>query len=163
LDSRRYEILELAGGDRLQKKRALDAQEDLEARREYHREYIRKWYARNKELQVRRVRAATVKRRNRLGEWIDEFKRRPCADCGGEFPPYLMDFDHVRGEKLDNICGMRMRTMSREAILAEIEKCEVVCATCHRARTHARRLGLEIGASEFVKTFSADYVSVLVY
>ena len=136
---------------------------DHEARREYHREYIRKWYQCNKELQVRRVRAATVKRRNRLGEWINEFKRRPCADCGGEFPPYLMDFDHVSGEKLDNICGMRMRTVSRDAIRAEIDKCEVVCATCHRARTHARRLGVGTRASEFVKMFSADYVSVLVY
>src|SRR5579859_8222023 len=95
---------------------------DPEARRQYHREYIRKWYARNKALQVKRVRAATVKRRNRLGAWINEFKCKPCADCGGEFPPYLMDFDHVSGDKRDNICGMRMRTVSREAILAEIEK-----------------------------------------
>jgi hypothetical protein len=94
---------------------------------------------------------------------INQFKRRPCADCGGEFPPYLMDFDHVSGAKLDNICGMRMRTVSREAILAEIQKCEVVCATCHRARTHARRLGFEPRASEFVKMFGTDYVSVLVY
>jgi hypothetical protein len=74
-----------------------------------------------------------------------------------------MDFDHVTGEKLDDICGMRMRTVSREAILAEIEKCEVVCATCHRARTHARWHGLETRASVFVKRFSTEYVSVLVY
>src|ERR671939_658014 len=102
---------------------------DPDARRQYQREYQRKWYANNKQLQVRRVRVNTVRRRDRSADWINQFKCRPCADCGGEFPPYLMDFDHVSGEKLDDICGMRMRTMSREAILAEIEKCEVVCAT----------------------------------
>ena len=136
---------------------------DAEARREYHREYMRKWYTENKELQIRRVRADTVRRRNRLAEWINQFKLRPCTDCGGQFPPYLMDFDHVSGEKLDDICGMRMRTVSREAILAEIEKCELVCANCHRARTHRRRLGVEISASQFVKLFGREYLSVLVY
>ena len=136
---------------------------DPEARRAYHREYMRRWYANNKELQVRRVRANTVRRRNRLAEWINEFKRRPCADCGGEFPPYLMDFDHVIGDKLAAICAMRMRTMSREAIEAEIRKCEVVCATCQRARTHARRLGLAVRASEFVRLFGNNYVAVLLY
>ena len=136
---------------------------DPESRREYHREYMRKWYAQNKQLQIRRVRADTVRRRDKLAEFVNGFKRRPCADCGGEFPPYLMDFDHVSGEKLDDICGMRMRTVSREAIRAEIEKCEVVCATCHRARTHKRRLGVEVQPSEFVKLFGTDYVSVLVY
>ena len=74
-----------------------------------------------------------------------------------------MDFDHVTGEKLDNICGMRMRTVEREKILAEIAKCEVVCANCHRARTHARRLGIEVWASDFVRAFGAEYVSVLIY
>jgi hypothetical protein len=136
---------------------------DPDARREYNREYQRKWYLRNKQLQVSRVRVARVKRRNRLSEWINEFKRKPCADCGGEFPPHLLDFDHVSGDKLDDICGMRMRTVSREAIAVEIAKCEVVCATCHRARTHARRLGTGVQASEFVKAFGTRYVSVLIY
>lgn len=136
---------------------------DPEARREYHREYMRKWYVQNKALQITRVRISRVKRRDRLAEWINQFKCKPCADCGGEFPPYLMDFDHVRGEKLDDVCGMRMRTVSREAIRAEIEKCEVVCANCHRARTHARRLDVDVQASEFVGIFSDQYVSVLVY
>lgn len=136
---------------------------DPDGRRDYHREYMRKWYAQNKQLQVRRVRADTIRRRNELAEFVNAFKRRPCADCGGDFPPYLMDFDHVSGDKLDDICGMRMRTVSREAISAEIEKCEVVCANCHRARTHKRRLGIEVQASQFVRLFGADYASVLVY
>jgi hypothetical protein len=74
-----------------------------------------------------------------------------------------MDFDHVNGEKLDDICGMRMRTVSREAIRTEIEKCEVVCANCHRARTHLRRHGGEVQASEIVRWLGAAHVSVLVY
>jgi hypothetical protein len=136
---------------------------DPDARREYHREYMRRWYAQNKQLQISRVRADTVRRRDKLAEFINEFKRRPCADCGGDFPPYLMDFDHVSGDKLDDICGMRMRTVSREAIKAEIEKCEVVCANCHRGRTHARRLGVGVQSSEFVTTFGGQFVSMLVY
>jgi hypothetical protein len=141
----------------------MSPRKDPDARRAYHREYMRKWYAANRELQNRRVRANTVKRRKGLAAWINEFKRRPCADCGGEFPPYLMDFDHVAGEKRDNVCGMWRRTLSRDTIAAEIEKCEVVCATCHRARTHARRLGLAVQASQFVNDFGKQYVSVLVY
>ena len=74
-----------------------------------------------------------------------------------------MDFDHVNGDKLDDIFAMRMRTVSREAIAAEIAKCEVVCANCHRARTHMRRIGVEVQASDFVKLFGRDYVSVLIY
>ena len=132
-------------------------------RREYNREYQRIWYARNKQLQIARVHVSRAKRRDRLGQWINTFKARPCADCGGEFPPYLMDFDHVNGDKLDDICGMRTRTVSREAIAAEIAKCEVVCANCHRARTHARRLGMKIRASEFVQAYGQKYVSVLIY
>jgi hypothetical protein len=74
-----------------------------------------------------------------------------------------MDFDHVSGDKLDDICGMRMRAVSREAIAIEIAKCELVCATCHRARTHARRSGGDVQSSEFVKAVGTRYVSVLVY
>jgi hypothetical protein len=136
---------------------------DSEARREYHREYMRNWYAQNKQLQISRVRADRARRRRELAEFIDEFKRRPCADCGGDFPPYLMDFDHVNGDKLDDVCGMRMRTVSRETIAAEIAKCEVVCANCHRARTHARRIGFDVQTSHFVLNYGERYVSVLVY
>jgi hypothetical protein len=123
-------------------KLSLMPRKDPEARREYHREYIRKWYARNKALQKSRVRANTVQMRNKLAEFVNEFKR---------------------GDKVDDICGMRMRTVRRESITAEIDKCEVVCATGHRARTHARRLGIEVQVSEFVKTFGGKYVSVLIY
>jgi len=65
-------------------------------------------------------------------------KDRPCLDCHGVFPSVAMDFDHVRGVKLFNLSGSGSKYPLSE-VLAEIEKCEVVCANCHRVRTAVRR------------------------
>jgi hypothetical protein len=53
-----------------------------------------------------------------------------------------MDFDHVRGEKLNNVSDM-VRGPT-EALLSEIAKCELVCAVCHRNRTTDRRLDARV-------------------
>jgi hypothetical protein len=64
----------------------------------------------------------------------------PCADCGRRYPPFVMDFDHRNGEdKTGNISAMAPR-WSWSKIAAEVAKCDVVCANCHRMRT-ARRSG----------------------
>lgn len=48
-----------------------------------------------------------------------------------------MDFDHVRGEKVFTLGQVRqIRTYSLVRIQEEIAKCDVVCANCHRERTH---------------------------
>lgn len=60
-------------------------------------------------------------------------KDRPCADCGNTYPPYVMDLDHVRGDKKLALSMMTMYNSKRVA--EEISKCEVVCANCHRIRT----------------------------
>lgn len=76
--------------------------------------------------------------RKKLRALVDAFKAKPCADCGESYPPYVMDLDHVRGTKVAHIA--RLVTRGSEARLrAELEKCEVVCANCHRSRTHDRR------------------------
>lgn len=69
---------------------------------------------------------------------LAQFKDVPCADCGGRYPMVCMDFDHVRGEKINSISVMVRDGSSWEAILAEVEKCDVVCANCHRVRSAAR-------------------------
>jgi hypothetical protein len=68
--------------------------------------------------------------------YVAEMKARPCIDCGGRFPPECMDFDHVRGEKVADISKMLLR--STDLLHDEIAKCDVVCANCHRIRTHRR-------------------------
>lgn len=59
----------------------------------------------------------------------------PCQDCG-EGDPVVLEFDHVRGVKTSAITDMvRGGAYRWETIAAEIEKCVVRCANCHRRRT----------------------------
>ena len=58
-------------------------------------------------------------------------------DCGGEYPPYVMDFDHRDPlDKTDNVANAVHNGWSVTKFRAEIAKCDVVCANCHRERTH---------------------------
>lgn len=65
---------------------------------------------------------------------FDYLLEHPCVDCG-EPDPVVLDFDHrVPGEKSFNICVRRLDT-GWDKIKAEIDKCDVRCANCHRRRT----------------------------
>jgi len=79
--------------------------------------------------------------RREAKKFIREYlELHPCVDCG-EADPIVLDFDHVRGEKTDSICNMTRRgRYGIPKILAEIAKCEVRCANCHRRVTEKRRV-----------------------
>ena len=68
---------------------------------------------------------------------VNNLKQVPCADCGESRNPEAMDFDHVRGRKKGNVSQL-LGTVPFHEVLAEIAKCEVVCAGCHRERTKER-------------------------
>ena len=71
--------------------------------------------------------------------WFEALKSQPCADCGQVFSPEAMHFDHRPGsEKLRDVANLA-RNHARRKVLAEIAKCDLVCANCHAARTAARR------------------------
>ena len=75
----------------------------------------------------------TAERAKRRREYLNQAKSVPCMDCGVQYPPYVMDFDHIAGEKAFGLSQSLNRSF--EKVLAEMEKCEVVCANCHRMRT----------------------------
>ena len=77
-----------------------------------------------------------AKKEQELREFVDELRKAPCTDCGKTYPPVCMDFDHVTGDKTMGICKMIYNRVSKERLLTEIAKCELVCANCHRIRTH---------------------------
>lgn len=96
-------------------------------------EYNRRHYRRNKKSYMDRA----IAQRREVQAYLENLKRQPCKDCGVSYPPYMMDFDHVRGEKKFNLCsGPRRRGVKQ--VMEEVAKCEVVCANCHRERTHKR-------------------------
>src|SRR5437868_5163001 len=72
----------------------------------------------------------------------------PCVDCG-ETDPLILEFDHVSPDnKRSEIYCLANKTYAWTAILAEIERCEVRCANCHRrpvrlakVRVRPRRTG----------------------
>lgn len=63
-----------------------------------------------------------------------------CVDCGYRAHAAALDFDHLPGfEKRKGIADLMDHAW--EIILAEITKCEVRCANCHRIKTAERRGG----------------------
>lgn len=98
-----------------------------------NRAYGKKNYQENKERYFRLAK----KRDDELDKLINDFKDKPCADCNQKYPPYVMDLDHVDpSTKEFKVSTMRRRKMAFEKIIAEMNKCEVVCANCHRERTN---------------------------
>ena len=71
---------------------------------------------------------------------IREAKNVPCHDCGQSYHYCVMDFDH-RGDE-QKIFDISRGSSSREALILEIAKCDVVCANCHRLRTWNRKMRL---------------------
>lgn len=100
----------------------------------------RAWYSRNKEKEKDRVVAATRLRRQAARDYINALKESlPCYDCNEFFPYYVTEWDHTGTDKEFNVSVMVHNTCSIEKIMREIAKCELVCANCHKIRTHKRR------------------------
>jgi hypothetical protein len=69
-------------------------------------------------------------------DFINNIKHIPCLDCKNIYPPECMDFDHCRGNKNFNIGENILKNI--DELLLEIEKCDIICANCHRIRTKKR-------------------------
>ena len=98
-----------------------------------HKEYTKKHY------QDHKVEYAVRSRKNsaRYRKAIQKLKDKPCADCKLEFPYYVMDFDHVTGDKEEAVSRLASKGHFKRAF-EEAKKCDVVCSNCHRIRTHER-------------------------
>jgi len=108
------------------------AVENAESLRVYRKQY-------NKRTTTKRH-LDQAARRQTAKSFVDAYKEaRPCADCGRKFPAVAMDLDHVRGGKVRNVSGLVSGSYKLELIKAEIAKCDVVCACCHRIRTAKRK------------------------
>jgi hypothetical protein len=109
-------------------------------------EYNRRYYLLNKdkwerymqrpgerERRALRSRERFAERKSAISSWKLE---HGCMDCGYDKIPEALEFDHTSDDKLGNIANLCQGAL--ETAIAEMEKCDVVCANCHRERTIAR-------------------------
>jgi AcrR family transcriptional regulator len=80
--------------------------------------------------------ARLVRQQARRAQVLDHLRHHRCVDCG-EADPVVLEFDHL-DEKTASVSVLISQAATREAVEAEIARCEVVCANCHRRRTAMR-------------------------
>lgn len=67
-------------------------------------------------------------------EVINQFKNKPCAMCNKQYESYNMQIDHIDPfTKLYNIC--QLKSFKLETLQTELDKCQVLCALCHRKKS----------------------------
>lgn len=103
-----------------------------DSRKEYHKQASVKSYQKNKKKVNQRSKVVGDVKMQK----IDELKKAPCTDCKNTFPTECMEFDH-RDPSTKSFTMSRARWKRWEEIEAEIAKCDLVCANCHRIRTKA--------------------------
>lgn len=81
----------------------------------------------------RRAERRATKAANRA--WFAALKTgKSCSCCGQSFPPQLLDYHHVDpATKRFRLAHAVRNGYGKAVILAEIAKCVLLCANCHRA------------------------------
>lgn len=96
--------------------------------------YRKRHYSDNKQYYLDK----SERQQTRIRNFIKELKEKgPCVGCDNFFPACAMDYDHLRDKKF-LIANAHNHVTSIASLMVEIEKCELVCAVCHRVRTHNR-------------------------
>jgi len=89
-----------------------------------------RYYYENKEKEKNRAKD----RKKYLVQWLQEYKEGLSCPCGEDRVPAL-DFHHRDGEeKTMRISKMPRSGYSKDVILEEINKCDVICSNCHRVK-----------------------------
>lgn len=78
------------------------------------------------------------RQREYLRNYVRQQRENPCTDCRIEYPWFVMEFDHCRGDKDTDIAKMVHAPVGLPRLKRELQKCDLVCANCHRSRTYER-------------------------
>jgi hypothetical protein len=105
---------------------------DPETRKAYHKEQSRKYYLANKDTVMAKSKANRAVAKAR---W-DAFKcTLKCTQCGFDHPAAL-DFHHVNPSEKESLVSKLVSNGCFAAAMAEVQKCIVLCANCHRVHHH---------------------------
>ena len=109
---------------------------NIEERREYARAYGRDYYQRNRQHLLAKQAEKNRRLRERQRQWLIDYKKGlSCVRCGESHPATLQFHHRNQQEKEFEISLYTALGFSKARLLAEIEKCDVICANCH-AKEH---------------------------
>jgi hypothetical protein len=112
--------------------------DNLERARELGRKHAKAYLKKNKKKAEASTERSRLKRGARNKAHIEAYKRsHPCIKCG-EPDPIVLDFHHRNPKEKELRVSSMVWSHKIEAIDAEIAKCDVLCANCHR-REHYRQ------------------------
>jgi hypothetical protein len=91
-------------------------------------EKSKKHYRNNKGQYTKRRK----KFRDERSDWLLKFKSNLCCIRCGENHPRCLDFHHREPYAKEDLVSRLVKRASKDRILKEIAKCDVLCANCHR-------------------------------
>jgi hypothetical protein len=94
-------------------------------------------YEKNKSVTLKRNKKNIAKTR----EWYHEYKSTlKCSKCS-ENHPACLEFHHRDSSTKDQEVSIMLRgTISKENLMKEIEKCDVLCSNCHKKHHYNERM-----------------------
>ena len=105
---------------------------------EKRREASRRHYAKHRQRVIDKAKEYSRATRSRIRAFINTYlKANPCVDCG-ETNIIVLEFDHIGNDKHFSISDVTRLGYGMPKLKAEIAKCEVRCANCHRKKTYER-------------------------
>ena len=77
------------------------------------------------------VLSTALNQKDRNLEIVNEARSCGCRKCGDK-RFYVLDFHHRNPEEKANVIAHMIKSSSADNLIAELAKCDVLCANCHR-------------------------------
>jgi hypothetical protein len=102
-------------------------------------DYQREMYAKNPIRSTQTIYDSRALRKAVLIDYFFEYlTEHPCVDCGTT-DILVLEFDHVIDDKHFGVHKALTDCMALDRVKAEVAKCEIRCANCHRKVTAERK------------------------
>lgn len=86
------------------------------------------------------IRKAAIVCQNRNREYVNDYKKKHSCNRCGDKRWYVLDFHHLTDKKFEVSVGI-FRGLSLDKLQSEIDKCELLCANCHREEHYLNKTG----------------------
>jgi 5-methylcytosine-specific restriction endonuclease McrA len=136
---------------------------DPEKRREYQRQWRAKARAEGRVPKIVKSGDSATYSRFRAWQnkaaWVDKLGGR-CHNCGYAGSFEALDFDHIDQSAKTGDISRLLGGSDDTALAAEMSKCQLLCANCHREKTRTEQL-LKTGSVDLNTLTTGDLIQIV--